>query len=491
MPNPDQCNSLLEKYRGMFTNLHLDMEYLKHHQIAKPKRKRETPFGFFGTHLLKPMFGTMDEEDALDISERINQLIHNTNLQNHFIDDNLSIIKNTIRVTNATIEGFKDTVEKLRRYLNNVTKNINDLNDEMRQNIDFKYLSVTLNLLIIEHQRNIQVIKQTLKNTLHGEFTELISYAQLLRDLQDVAIYLDETSTILHIEDLKQLQEIINIQGTIIDQRLLVEITLPIFKKEQYKMYHVEILPIRYENRTTILNAESKSYLVNNISRTYIPLSKEDLKACKLTYVKTLLCFPRAETYLENGKSCESNLLFEESGTNELFESCGLKSMPDINFIQPLTENSYYLYIVKTLKVRENCPRKTSNFTTLNMTGILEMNPHCEIIVNGMNIYSKNMFKREKVHTAKSPYFFQKIFLKNIQFRSDEHKKLPPITLKYINSADEFGKLTGQIDEETNKVRAIKEINKMENNITRTSIIMLIGIVIVLIVVNCILRKCC
>lgn len=490
MPERHQCESLLSKHKTMLANLHLDLEYMHDIQTSKQKQRRATPLGFLGTYLFKPAFGIMDEEDSVDISERINGLGGNQQLHTLILEHNLSLIKNTIKITNATFENFRFTVNKLHDYLVNITKDVNEMEHEISMHIDFKYLSATATLLIMEHQRTTHIIKRTLKNTLHGEFTELISYKQLSRDLLEVADNLDDTSTIMFVQDLKQLQEMINIQGSIIDKKLLVEIAIPILRRERYRVHNVVVLPMNHENKTVILDTESKSYLVNNSSRNYIPMRKEDMKNCKVLTNNKILCYPQAETYLESREICESNIIFEHD-IETLMATCNINHVPNTNFIEPLTQNVYYIYVIKQMTVRENCPKKPSNFTTLKTTGILEMNPHCEIIINGMNIFAKNVLKREKTYPLFSPYAFHKISLKNLTFLSERETRLKLVPLKYITSNDDFSKLTQKTDEEINRLRTVKDVKRLEHNLLRNNSLLLVGIIILFIIVKFLLKKCC
>lgn len=490
MPERRQCEALLNKHKAMLANLHLDLEYMHNIQANKHKQKRDSPFGFLGSYVFKPLFGVMDEEDSIDISERINNLGANQRLHTLVLEQNLSLVKNTIRITNATFESFRTTVNLLHRYLDNITKGINLMESEIFKHIDFKYLSETATLLILEHQRTTNIIKQTLKNTLHGEFTELISYKQFARDLREILENLDDSSTIMYIEDLKHLQEIVSIQGSIIDKRLLVEITIPILKKENYQVYNIVVLPLNHENKTVILDTESRTYLVNNISRNYIPMSKEDMNHCKSLAKNQILCYPQTETYLESRETCESNILFEHD-VETLLETCNIKTMPDTNFIEPLTNNIYYIYVIRQMTVRENCPKKPTNYTILKNTGILEMNPHCEIIINGMNIFAKTVFKREKTYPLFSPYTFHKVSIKNLTFLSDREKRLKLVPLKYITSNDDFSKLIQKTDEEINRLRTVKDVERLESNLLRNNLILLVGLIILFIIVKFLLKKYC
>lgn len=244
MPQREQCKLLVEEHRKMMDHLNLDAEYVKIIQSKENKRKRDAALGFIGTYILKPTIGTMDEEDAIEICGKINKLAKNQRIHTLMLEKSMSIIKQEIILTNATFERFRDTVIKLQSYLNNLTSSVNTVENEMKSHLNFKYLSSTASLLLIEHQKTIRSIKHTLKNTLFGDFTELIPYKQFLKDLREVTHTLNDVSFMI-IDSLPELQKTITIQGTAYDKRLLIEIAVPIIHRNLYKIYTIIPLPLR------------------------------------------------------------------------------------------------------------------------------------------------------------------------------------------------------------------------------------------------------
>lgn len=251
-------------------------------------RTKRAIFGFWGTYVMNPLFGLMDEEQAEEITQKMNQLIEQNGEQNLIIENNMSIIKQTLGITNRTFESYKSNIQKLDKYINELTKDISDVEKEIKNHINFEYISSTAILLSSEHERYIELIKNALKNTLYGDFTEFISLDQLKKDLKEVANTLDDTPYMI-LNRLRDIQQVASIRGTIMNKRLLLELDIPMINKNQFKLHKIIPLPIRSADQVIIMNLKENTFLVDNHTRTYIPVKLQDLTSCKNIFDNSLL----------------------------------------------------------------------------------------------------------------------------------------------------------------------------------------------------------
>lgn len=109
-----QCSALVKKHKAFLENINVDIEYLEEIQNENKKRgnrlyrkKRDAPLGYLSTYIFKPIFGIMDEEDAEQISEKINELAENQQAYHTILEHNLSIISKMTDTTNDTMFEFK------------------------------------------------------------------------------------------------------------------------------------------------------------------------------------------------------------------------------------------------------------------------------------------------------------------------------------------------------------------------------------------------
>lgn len=490
MPQKEQCEHLITEHQRILNHLNLDAEYIKIIQSGGSKKRRDAPFGMIGTYMLKPAFGTMDEEDAINISNCINTLIKNQKTHNVVLENSMSIIRQEIRLNNATFEKFRNTVNTLHSYLNDLTSTVNTVEHEVKNHINFKYVSSTASLLLVEHQHTIRLIKNILKNTLYGDFTELIPYKQFLKDLKDVTHTLNDV-TFMIIDSLPELQKTITILGTVHDKRLLIEIAIPILHRNLYQIYTIIPLPIKFENDSAaIMDTDTRDYLVNEETKTYIPMTTENMQECKHMSKKALVCFPQTQMYLENRENCESNLIFGKS-LNKIIQTCPLKYIQEANFIKPLGRDSYYIYIKKMIPIRENCNKKMSSFSFLNQTGILTMNPHCEIILNGMKIFTKNTRITNKIFDIAPVHNPRQISIENIALLRANTQRMMGPPLKFMGYNEGFNQLLNLTNHETERLKTIKEVEKIEKSIITKNIIILVIIIIIILIVKALIKKLC
>lgn len=103
------CDHLEEmgesSHREFLNDTKLDVEYLNSIQkddfASKKRRKREASLGFVTTYIFKPVSGFMDENDAQEMVQKINNLAENQETHHLLFEQNLSIIKITIETTNT------------------------------------------------------------------------------------------------------------------------------------------------------------------------------------------------------------------------------------------------------------------------------------------------------------------------------------------------------------------------------------------------------
>lgn len=246
MPERDHCEMLVLKHKKLLINIDSDLEYFRAIQPKITRRKRTALFGLAGSYIIKPLFGLIDEEDAKVITEKINELITQQKGQTAALLNGLSIIKQSIQFTNSTLSLFKENLQQLNAYVRNITEAFANVEIEIKQHIDFKYISALATLTTIDHQQTTQIIKNALKNTLYGEFTSLITHKQLLNDIRGIASRLDDTTFTL-MEEMRELQKVIGNRGTIMQKRLLIEFTIPILEKNLYKLNTIITVPVKYK----------------------------------------------------------------------------------------------------------------------------------------------------------------------------------------------------------------------------------------------------
>lgn len=486
-----RCEAIILKHKEQYSEINNDIDYIKMIQDEKitHARQRRAPLGFMSKYIYKPIFGFMDEEDAELFSSKINSLINNQQTHSIILENHMSIVKQFIRITNRTMEQFENNIEILNTYINNFTSTAMHIEKEIKQHINFEYISDMTSLISRDHHRMAKVIKDALKNTLQGDYTKLISHERLRMDLVDVAQNIDE-SIFMVVEKLKHIQQIISIKAIIKEKRLLVEIDVPILNKNVHKMHKIIPLPIKYLDKIIIFNLKNQIFLVDNETRTYIFIDQIDLQYCKPVFSSALLCFPQTEMYFENQNTCESNILFEEDIQTTL-KSCEYKHLSNITYIKRLTDNSYFITTPTDFLIRENCFKEASIFHTIKSTGILKINANCEIITSGMKIFTRNIKTKNSISDITLLHKFTNISIFNASMIELHLQGLKPTKLKYLDINDEFSKLINDTDIEISRLHTVEMIGHIEYNITKKYTIYTIVAIIVYITARILYKKCC
>lgn len=492
MEEISKCETIILKHRERFNEISNDLEYIKTIQYEKltliEKRKRRAPLGFLAKYLYKPIFGFMDEEDAEFFSNKINSLISNQKTQSIVLENHLSIVKQFIRITNETMDQFRINIEMLGDYINNYTAITSHIEKEFKQHTNFEYISELTSLVSANHERMTRIIRSSLRNTLQGDFTELIPHEQLKRDLLDISENIDESIFMIP-KELKYIQQITSIKAAVKGKRLLIEINIPIINKSIYNLHKIIPLPMYRNNETIIFDIKNQNYLVDNQTKTYIPIDPLDLQNCKIIFYNALLCFPQTEMYFESQNNCESNILFEQD-IQTILDSCNYKHLPNITYIQRLNDYSYFIYTLKDLLVRENCFKQASIFHTIKYTGILEIKANCEILTNGMKIFTKNTNTKETVLNITPTHKFINISIFNTTLENF-HSKFKPMKIKYIDFGDNLNQLISETDDEIKRLHTQELITHIQYDITKTNIIYIIVAIFLFIFVKILYQKCC
>lgn len=483
----EPCEALISKHMNMQNNIEINTDYIE--SIIERKNKRDAILLPVTKYFMKPVYGIIDEEDAQEIYSKINQLIDKQKTESMILQENLSIVARTIQTANRSLETLRSNLVTFSSYVENITENISNMEKDIINHINFGYISSLATLIIIEHDHITRIIKETIKNTLRGEFTELITFEQLSKDLKDVTFDLDDSSFFI-MDKLQDLQEVMSIKGTILRRKMLVEITIPLINKSLFKLYQIVSLPMRYDNEAIIIKTENQNYLVNNETRTFLPIQISDLQNCKQIFNRSLLCYPHMEMYFENEKMCESNILFEQD-TKTLIDTCDYQRIADMNYIKRLTDNSYHISIKSPLEVRENCIKQLTKSYTINQTGILKIDLNCEIILNNMKISPRNIKTREKIFNIMKPYKFQLISIKNL---STIKPKLGIQTLpkvKFLSTTNDFADLINATNKNIEILRNSITISHIKERIFKwNTITILIILLIIIFLVIKIIKRC-
>lgn len=483
-----QCLSLVLKHQEFLKDINIDVEYLDSIQkddiMENKRRKRESPLGFMTTYVFKPVFGIMDEDDAQEMVQKINNLAENQETHHTLFEQNLSIIRRTIETTNSSLTSFQNSMNELNTFVNTSIKQIQEMETEIKLHISFSYISDIATNIKIEYFKAIETIKKIIRNKLIGEYAEIMTYKRLIEDINTVALDLDDTRVMLLAKP-RELQQSISILGTIRENKLLIELMVPMVDRNTYNLKKIIPLPMHNGNTTLVLNIENENYLIQNATKTFIPLKNVDLDSCREISSKKILCYPTREAHFVDESICESNILFGQKN-EKLVQTCSYRNIENKNWIIGLDENRYFVSPYKSMYMKENCLHEIPKVSHIDVVGIMELNLNCEMVTDNLKIFPKFIKTRAKIHDLPVANRTQGIKIMNLTNIPSRLDKLPPQPQTvYMNYNEKFGELLNDTKKAEKTLNETKLVHKIERNMLRNGIICVFVFIII-----CLLTKC-
>lgn len=494
LPIKGTCKEQMTGHKNNLERMTMDTNYLteirSHERTYNDgtfKRRRRDAYLESVTHyVLKPVFGLLDETDANDIRNKLGEVLHTQNQTKLFAEENMSLIKSSIDLTENTLNNFRSQLEMLYVYIKNTTDEMSNIENDLKSSANFASIADLATLTALAHEQLIYKIKSSIKRTLRGELAELIPYRQLLKDVKDVSMNLEDSSEFVY-ENLQQLEKVLFISGISMEKYILIEVTIPRIKKETYHLSKIIPLPMRMNDEVKMINIANSYYLVNSDARTYITITEQEIIECINTGNHTHLCRPSPVTHFENDRDCESNILFNAS-INALLASCGEVSLITNSVTSQLKENTYFLSINTPTMVRENCVHQITNTTYINQTGILQLQPNCPVIINGVELNPKNK-NQNQLEIQLMNNRTHVVSLNNISMMVSRLEKISNPEMKVIDFNKDFRALRKESSEKEEQIRNLEITTNLESNVTKKSLFYLMLMVMLILIVKSILRK--
>lgn len=391
MNESTQCSTLVRKHKSFLEDMSIDIEYLENVQSEGKKkrnlirrRKRDAPLGYITTFGFKPLFGIMDAEE---LATKIDELAENQQAHYTILDHNLSIISRVIDTTNDTMSEFKQSMHEMSMFIEITTDKLYEMETSIDLHLSLTYISSLATNIKIEYTKAINMIKKVIQNKLVGEYTEIMTYKRLTKDLQEIKQEFDDSRVRL-LTDPLELQNSLTITGAIINRKLLIELEVPIIDRRPYTLKKIIELPIRHEDSVLVFEIPHMNHFVQDEARIFIPMQPEDLPFCHEITRKKLLCYPQWETHYADETSCESNILFDQA--QNVIKTCTIRPSRKINWIIGLNNNQHYVFPNNNISITEKCIGKKQHKTYIIRPGIIKLDENCELYTNKIIIYPNN-----------------------------------------------------------------------------------------------------
>lgn len=421
---------------------------------VRRRRKR----GFFGAISKRLFFSMSDDEAALYRSE-INAL-KAENAEHYLLEKNqTTLFQGTLRVLNTTIQSqiiqrtaLQKQLDELEILLSNATASdqLYGKLSELMQYTTFVIASFWEKQqyfydAITTKSKNNQIIPPRMFMSELERVSELVAK-------QDLHLPLPLTT-----ENLPKLYHITTTEGRIIDDNLVLRLSIPLVEKKNFILYKATSVPQRNATDDTFnfIVPRNEYIALDSLNSKFLTITLDELKACHHLDRKNLVCKQTFPIMMANNNlGCEINLL---RNTN-LTSTCDIRTdtFNEELWTKLQSPNTYLYTMPKSQAVVINCPHSRTQLH-LQGSGLITVRQRCRIKTERVEIVAfqtiESKIDRNFVKSAKFNVSAEAEIDNAKRVKSLSNPKLPHI-------GDNESKKITQISNDLDGIQMQKEINK-------------------------------
>lgn len=385
-PLQTNCKLIVEKLRDRLKYMTDDETNINSYRIST---RSERGLIDLGGKVLNFLYGVIDADTAKEYMNEINNIKHMVERTHRVRDEQLSIVRETIAMSNKTYidlnNRINDALEKIGKLAHEQNKNI----DELKLNGRFLEMSNIALLMVGEHERLSNQILRNLENTLTGKMSQLIPTSALRMDIGVASKYLGENQ-MLPIEpsdeDILHIYRFTTARAALISDTLLVEMTFPIIEREKYTLYKTIPIPVKTGDQTIITTSKSRFFLLGDDMAEYIPIGTDEYSQAVKNKRGELIFNPAQNAHFTSDESCEMSILLNPT-EKAIKRSCDTHTIPTATYFIAVEQNLlYYVYVQKTTLIREHCSGKPTTTHELVENGYIKLDRNCRINTDKISI---------------------------------------------------------------------------------------------------------
>lgn len=336
--------------------------------------------------------GVMDAESARKYDDLINAVINQTIDQQQLLKNQSPIIESTLNFNKNTFQKIENAVN----YINNNQHAQNTTFDRIIRTLqaktDIQAIIQDTQMAISEYNRLTAQIRRTFTDTHSGKIPEMIPNNLLTEELKRISTILNINQQLpidaQHVNALS-IFKTASYKSTLYNQRIIVEINIPIAEREQFSLFKAIPIPITSNNNTFITAPFSTYFLLNADQTKYIAITRKQMDLGSLLANGEMLYKPTSTIQLSDNGICEWKIIKNPEPTS-ILSACIFTQWLSPNTIIPILENKLLFISTKQpLNLLEKC--KTNDFTLrrIRNSGTISLDPECSIKTNNVIIHSR------------------------------------------------------------------------------------------------------
>lgn len=430
-------------YNFTLAQLKHRMELMNHDEelIRAFRQKRFVLCEFCGSvyHLL---YGVMTEEQAQQWANVVNAI------KNQTITDHDLLRQQTI-LTEAHLKHNKETFQKLETALDSTTNYIQKLAsgtevllNNLQARVQAQNLIQITHLAFDEHAHLYGQIRRTLGEARRGKVTEIIPREKLMAELKRISDSLKSTQSLpidVHSQNAMQIFKYSTISSTLFQDKLLIEINIPVTESENFNLFKATPIPISSNGNSVIATTFSTYFLLNTEATKYIAINQKQLQDGLMLADNQMLYKPTTTIILDNSGICEWKLQIDNNIDN-IIQACRFQPYFNTNTFITILEND--LYFVNTLhetRIWEKCGEEDYTPRNLSGRGTIQLDPNCSIKTNSFIIQSHRTRRINATSILQPEIAITKIIDTNLLTENNPAISLPKAPLHFvIHNSDEM-----------------------------------------------------
>lgn len=371
-------------------------------QQRRRRRSRRRRRGFFGS-ISKRLFFSMSEEEAEFYKSQLN-ILKKENVDHFLLMENqTTLFKESLKVLNSTVQSQTVQRSSLQRQLLEIEKLINNATASANLSNKLIELMQHASLAMATFWQRQQYFYNAI--TSKSSNFQLIPPQMFLNELERVRILIKRQDLELPLPltngNLAQFYHMATTEGRIVDNNLVIRISIPLVDAKKFQLYRTISVPYRSsgDNDTFNLIKPRHEYIaIDSRHGKFLTLTNDDVSACHRLDGKNLLCkqtFPIVSVNANfNNSDCEINMIQngEQSANCETTETVDFSEEIWIKMLQH--PNTYLYALPQPQHVVVVCPN-TRTKIHLDGTGIISLAQRCRIKTERLEIvgYQSNESK--------------------------------------------------------------------------------------------------
>lgn len=379
------CGPILEQIHELTEGL--ETQSVK--WFIKENRKKRGLMNIIGT-ITKGLFGILNEDDAKQYIEQFRDLQGKSLRTNRIVEEHTTLLQSLIDLARENDNKLTQQATSIENQIKTIEEQLIEMTDDtykfiksvaLKRNVQMMIDYVMLLLINFQNKQKhfIDIVSVGHKSQnsplIIPPNTFLDELKQIEKDVENKNLYLPMK---ICRENLASFYQITTPEIGIINDQLLIAFTVPLVKKENYTLFKVNSLPVRWkENLYTYIIPTYEFIALDTYLENYLSFSTNDIENCHHAKEKDLVCketSPIIQTKMMD--NCEINFIKNINDTN----SCNIRIGKFLNeiWIKLRQQNTWLFILPQKQNIFINCKNYFENLS-LKDTGIINIAAGCQV----------------------------------------------------------------------------------------------------------------